>query len=234
MWGGESLPTPTLHSLKAQVPHPKFVHILGSTETHIMAHYEIPPAIPADSTAPIPVGRVSERFRYRIIDESWHDVAAGSDGELCLSGAGVAEGYWKAPQATASAFSVGEDGRRWYRTGDLVRTLPDGNLLYRGRRDRMVKKRGNRIELGEVEACLCTNSGLREVAVLAIPDDELGVKVHAFVVSRNVAHPSIIELKAHCARFLPPYMVPDTFAFPDDLPRTSTGKIDYPKLTAMV
>jgi amino acid adenylation domain-containing protein len=234
MWAGEVLHTAKLRDLRAKLPPCRCVNVLGSTETHIMAHYEVPDELPPDSRAPIPVGTVGTRFRSRIIDEDGNDIAPGADGELCLTGPGVTAGYWNAPEVTARVFFTDAQGRAWYRTGDMVRARADGNLLYRGRRDRMVKKRGNRIELGEIESCLHAHSNLNEVAVVAIADEAVGLKVQAFVVARHAPHPSIIELKAHCARSLPNYMVPDSFAFPDALPRTSTGKVDYPKLQEML
>jgi amino acid adenylation domain-containing protein len=230
MFAGETFPVANLQRLKAQLPHPRYVHVLGSTETHIIASYEVPSEISAAKTPHVPVGKVCSRFRSRIVDEDDNDVPSGMDGELCLSGPGVTPGYWKSTKETARAFFADSHGEAWYRTGDVVRIQPDGNLVYRGRRDRMVKKRGNRVELAEIEACLYTNGTVKEVAIIAVPDDEMGINIKAFIVLRDQARPSIIELKAHCARSLPLYMIPDTFAFCAGLPRTSTGKIDYPNL----
>jgi amino acid adenylation domain-containing protein len=228
MFAGEAFPMPSLRSLRQQMPAVRFVHVLGSTETHIIAHYDVPADVPPDVQA-LPVGPVANRFVSQIVDEDGDAVAPGSDGELCLRGAGVTPGYWRLPAATASALIPGERGDRWYRTGDIVALQGDGQLRYRGRRDRMVKKRGHRIELAEIEACLVTAPLVREVAVVATRDDDLGLKITAFIVAAE-AKPSIIALKAHCARALPAYMVPDAIAFCDALPRTATGKLDFPAL----
>jgi acyl-CoA synthetase (AMP-forming)/AMP-acid ligase II len=200
----------------------------------MMAHYELPDEMSDNGSQHIPVGRVCEHFRSRLLDEGGNDVPPGTDGELCLTGPAVTFGYWKCPQETARAFFTDSHNTRWYRTGDIVRLEPDGNLTHRGRRDRMVKKRGNRVELAEIEACLCRNASVREAAVVAVPDDELGLKVQAFVVPQSGTRPTIIELKAHCAKSMPQYMVPDAFVFRDVLPRTSTGKVDFPTLKEMV
>jgi acyl-coenzyme A synthetase/AMP-(fatty) acid ligase len=94
----------------------------------------------------------------------------------------------------------------------------------------MVKKRGMRIELGEIEATLYKQPAIEEAAVVALPDDEGGVRIKAFVSTRDAVKISIIELKRHCADNLPLYMVPDLFQWLESLPKTSTDKIDYQRL----
>jgi acyl-coenzyme A synthetase/AMP-(fatty) acid ligase len=145
----------------------------------------------------------------------------------------VTPGYWTTAADRAPAIFDHDAGSRWSRTGDIVHVLTGGCLVHHGRRDRLIKKRGYRVELGEIEACLHGNAAVREAAVVAVADPELGMKVQAVVVARDT-RPTIIELKAHCARSLPSYMVPDAFAFRDALPRTSTGKVDLPALAELV
>jgi acyl-CoA synthetase (AMP-forming)/AMP-acid ligase II len=101
-----------------------------------------------------------------------------------------------------------------------------------GRRDRMVKRRGYRIELGEIERGLYQHPLVGEAAVIAV-SDETGVRVVAHLSMRGGERPSIIELKAFCARHLPSYMSPDLFLFMDALPRTSTNKVDYQRLAVL-
>ena len=105
----------------------------------------------------------------------------GAEGELCIAGPSVLQGYWNLPENTAKAFLPGRD-IRWYRTGDIVVELPDGNYKFLGRRDRMIKKRGYRIELGEIEVALYRHPAIKEAAVLAFPDDD-GVPIKAFASS---------------------------------------------------
>jgi acyl-coenzyme A synthetase/AMP-(fatty) acid ligase len=125
------------------------------------------------------------------------------------------------------------DGRRWYNTGDVVRLDPADGYIYVGRRDRMVKRRGYRIELGEIEKGLYQHPSLEEVGVVGVGADD-GVRIVAYLAARQAAQrPSIIELKAFCARNLPSYMSPDVFQFLDALPRTSTNKVDYQGLTRL-
>jgi acyl-coenzyme A synthetase/AMP-(fatty) acid ligase len=144
----------------------------------------------------------------------------------------VTRGYWNLPELTRDAFIAVGTGAPWYRTGDIVREEADGNLRYLGRRDRMIKKRGYRVELGEIEACLTLHPDIREAGVVALADATLGMKVHAHIATRDGARLSIIALKSFCAERIPVYMVPDVFIFHPALPMTSTLKIDYQTLEA--
>jgi acyl-CoA synthetase (AMP-forming)/AMP-acid ligase II len=174
------------------------------------------------------------------VDEEGDAVAAGERGELCIRGPSVTSGYWNLPEQTANAFletgvgapAAGGAGR-WYRTGDIVAEAEGGVYTYLGRRDRMVKKRGYRVELGEIESCLYRHPDIREAAVVALPDTEMGMKVRAHLVTRDGGRISLIKLKAFCARHLPVYMVPDVFMFHEGLPKTSTEKTDYQTLMKM-
>ena len=139
-------------------------------------------------------------------------------------------GYWNLPDNTARAFLTDEKGEKWYRTGDVVFEAPDGNYVFLGRRDRMVKRRGYRVELGEIEAGLYKHPMVREAAAVAVPDTESGVRIKAYLVCGEGKRPSVIELKSFCADHLPGYMIPDVFEILSALPKTSTDKIDYQQL----
>jgi acyl-coenzyme A synthetase/AMP-(fatty) acid ligase len=97
----------------------------------------------------------------------------------------------------------------------------------------MVKRRGYRIELAEVERGLYQNERIREAAAIAVPDTSAGVRIIAYLTPAPGHRPSIIELKTFCSRSLPSYMSPDVFVFVDALPRTSTNKVDYQRLVLM-
>ncbi|GMU20739.1 MAG: D-alanine--poly(phosphoribitol) ligase [Phycisphaerae bacterium] len=233
LFAGEVFPVVNLRLLKKQWPHPRYFNLYGPTETNVCTWYEIPADVPEDRVDPYPIGRTCPRLSSRVVDLEGRDVSRGSEGELCIAGPHVMQGYWNQPELTAKAFLVGEAGERWYRTGDLVVEETDGNYLYRGRRDRMIKKRGYRVELGEIEACLYRHPKVREAAVLAVPDEQLGMKVVAHLAGRDQVRLSIIDLKRFCSEHLPVYMVPDLFQFHEALPKTSTDKTDYQKLKAM-
>jgi acyl-coenzyme A synthetase/AMP-(fatty) acid ligase len=166
------------------------------------------------------------------VGEKGEDVARGDEGELCIAGPGVMQGYWALPEQTEKGFLLDRDGTRWYRTGDIVVEAADGNYTYRGRRDRMVKRRGYRVELGEIESGIYRHAQIKEAAVVAFPNEE-GVAITAFVSAHDGKRPSLIEMKRFCSENLPLYMIPDKFVWLQALPKTSTDKIDYQTLKAM-
>ncbi len=235
LFAGEVFPIKHLRALKTLLPGPRYFNLYGPTETNVCTYYEIPVHIPEDRTRPYPIGKACAHFRAIVVDEQGQELPAGQEGELCISGPGVMQGYWGLPDRTARAFRIDSAGRRWYKTGDIVVQEADGNHVYIGRRDRMVKKRGYRVELGEIEAGLYRHPAVKEAAVVAVSDDEYGVRVKAFLSCKETGtRPSLIELKRFCAETLPVYMVPDLFVFREGLPKTSTDKIDYQRLKEVV
>jgi amino acid adenylation domain-containing protein len=230
-FAGEVFPIPQFRALHALWPHPRYFNLYGPTETNVCTWYEVK-ALEPDRTEPFPIGVLCAHYRGRVVDQVGRDVAFGEEGELVIAGPGVMSGYWNLPERNAAAFLQDEAGQRWYRTGDLVVETREQGYLFHGRRDRMVKRRGYRVELGEIEAGLATHPLVREVAVVAGPAGEAGVRIRAFLSCRDGARPSIIQLKQFCMDVLPKYMVPDAFTFLDALPRTSTDKIDYQSLQA--
>ena len=230
-FAGEVFPVPQLRALKHLLPHPRYFNLYGPTETNVCTYYEVPREIPADRTEPFPIGKTCEHLECLVIDQDGSEVPRGEEGELVVWGPGVMVGYWNLPEQNAAAFLEAK-GKRWYHTGDLVVEDPKDGYIFHGRRDRMVKRRGYRVELGEIEAGLATHPLAKEVAVVALPDKDAGVRIRAFLSIKDGLRPSIIELKAFSMEKLPKYMVPDVFTFLDALPRTSTDKIDYQTLKA--
>ena len=231
LFAGEVFPIKYLKLLKSLWLHPRYFNLYGPTETNVCTFYEVPRLIPESQTEPVPIGKACPHCEPLVVSKVGTEVAGGAEGELCIAGSSVLEGYWNLPENTAKAFLPGRD-TRWYRTGDIVVELPDGNYKFLGRRDRMIKKRGYRIELGEIEVALYRHPAIKEAAVLAFPDID-GVPVKAFTSSRDGSKLSVIELKKFCSENLPLYMVPDLFCSLESLPKTSTDKIDYQKLKSM-
>jgi acyl-coenzyme A synthetase/AMP-(fatty) acid ligase len=114
----------------------------------------------------------------------------------------------------------------YYRTGDLVQQGPDGLLRYFGRKDRQIKTRGYRVELDEVEVALLAHGGVQEAAAYAVPNGDGSSLIEAAVIARADVELTPAELIEHLSRRLPPYAIPVRLDVHDDLPRTSTGKID--------
>jgi len=229
LFAGEVFPVKHLRALKSLLPKPQYFNLYGPTETNVCTFYEIPSDIPAERTEPFPIGRVCSHLEAKVFDEDGREVLKGERGELCIQGPSVMQGYWNLPEQTGRAF-WGASGERWYRTGDIIVEEPDGDYVLIGRRDRMVKRRGYRVELGEIEAALYRHPTVKEAAVIALADPDSGVRIRAFVSCQDGKRPSIIEMKQFCMGILPPYMIPDLFSFKDSLPKTSTDKIDYQTL----
>lgn len=229
LFAGEVFPVKHLRALKQLLPKPRYFNLYGPTETNVCTYYEIPGRIADERSEPFPIGQTCSHLRALVVDENQHPVAAGGRGELCIAGPAVTSGYWNLGEITERAFLNRSDAQ-WYRTGDIVIEETDGNYTFVGRRDRMVKRRGYRVELGEIESGLYKHAEVKEAAVIALADQDAGVVIKAFLSSRSGKKLSIIEMKRFCKEMLPPYMAPDFFVFMDALPKTSTDKIDYQRL----
>jgi amino acid adenylation domain-containing protein len=230
LFAGEVFPIKHLRMLIGLLPAPRYFNLYGPTETNVCTYFEVPATIPLEQTNPFPIGKACSHYRIKLVDEQGREIGIGQMGELIAAGPGVMQGYWNLAEKTANAFLVDSVGERWYKTGDIVVQDEDDNYLYISRRDRMVKKRGYRVELGEIEAGLYNHPDVREAAVIAMSNEDNGVQIKAFLSFRAGQKPSRIELKRYCAENLPSYMIPDYFSFVDSLPKTSTDKIDYQKL----
>jgi amino acid adenylation domain-containing protein len=228
LFAGEVFPIGALRALREQWTRPRYFNLYGPTETNVCTYLPLPEHDEPGRSVPYSIGSVCAGDAARVIDEDGSDVDAGEEGELLISGPTVMREYWNLPERTAEAF-VGTNGVRWYRTGDLVRQGTEG-FIFLGRRDRMVKRRGYRVELGEIEAALSSHPEVADCAVIAQPDDETGVRIQAALVLRSSARPSVVALKQYSAARLPLYMVPDRFSIRDAIPQTSTGKVDYQRL----
>lgn len=228
LFAGEVFPVKHLRALTQQLPGRRYFNLYGPTETNVCTWFEIPLPVPDDRTDPYPIGPPCPHFESMVVDEAGDPVPAGGEGELCVRGPAVTQGYWNLPAESARAFLTHVHGARWYRTGDLVVPSDDG-YVFRGRRDRMIKKRGYRIELGEIEACLYRHPSIHLAAAIAVPGPD-GLIVRAFVSPRGDERLSILALKQFSAAHLPLYMVPDQFVVMADLPKTSTDKINYQAL----
>jgi non-ribosomal peptide synthetase-like protein len=173
-------------------------------------------------------------MRAWVLDEKLMPVAPGTQGELCMAGAGLAIGYHNQPTMTAAKFPEHPALGRIYRTGDLVHAEPDGTLFYHGRLDSQVKLRGYRIELEAIESFLVRCAGVREAAC-RVQGEGAAQVIAAHLVPADPARPPHVEsLKGHLRKVLPGYMVPAIFGLIADLPRSAGGKLrraDLPVLT---
>jgi amino acid adenylation domain-containing protein len=216
-FAGEVFPMKHLRRAMQALPQSRFFNLFGPTETNVCLAYEVPEVPPSDAQA-IPIGRPSCGDTIAILDEQGRTVPEGEIGELFVDGPTVMLGYWNGGRRTAAAHP--------YATGDFVARRPDGQVMYHGRRDHMVKVRGFRIELAEVEAALTGHPGIREAIAFAA-DGRLWAAIQA-----SDPELSVLAIKRHCAERLPPYMIPSDIRLLGDMPRTSSGKIDRVGLRA--
>jgi amino acid adenylation domain-containing protein len=230
LFAGEVFPVRFLATLMRLTPHSRFFNLFGPTETNVCTYYEVE-SPPADNDPPIPIGRACENTRCRVIDGSGDEArGVGSEGELVVTGSIVAQGYWGDPERTRERF----DPPSTHRTGDIVEIMDDSPspcLRFVGRRDHLVKTRGYRVELGEVEAALYAHPAVEECVAVAVPDELMGNRIVAFSNVRGEIDGDD-TLRAHCRTKLPGYMVPDRIFIVGELPRTANDKIDRPVLAA--
>ena len=229
-FAGEVFPVRHLRALTGFWPNPRYFNLYGPTETNVYTFAEVPSSIPADRTEPYPIGPACSHCAPLVLDADRVEVKRGEEGLLYISGPSVFQGYWNRPSENAAAF-LERDGVRWYCTGDVVREDPQEGFIYVGRRDRMVKRRGYRIELDDIECALYRHPGIREAGVVASIASGDHTKIIAYLVAGSEPKPGVIEMKMFCGKNLPNYMNPDSFVFMDSLPRTSTNKVDYQSLT---
>ncbi|MCB1674817.1 MAG: amino acid adenylation domain-containing protein [Halioglobus sp.] len=226
LFAGETYPVKHYLQLRAHWHTPLYYNLYGPTETNVCTYYRVPENVAESDFDYFPIGLACSGDRLKIVSSDCEEVATGDSGELLVSGESVMSGYWNLADKNAQAFAV-LDKQRWYRTGDIVRELASGDLHYLSRRDRMIKRRGYRVELGEIEAALYRSPHIVEAAAIDLTTGDGNVIVKAFVAPATGTTLGVIALKTFCAQHLPFYMIPDQFAVVAELPKTSTDKIDY-------
>ncbi len=227
LFAGEVFPTKYLSRLMNRVPHVTFANLYGPTETNVCTGFTL--ASPPDEDGPpISIGKAIGGVETFVVDETDNPVVVGQAGELLVRGPTVMAGYWGDGELTSRKLTPSPVPRHLgdmvYRTGDLVEEQPDGNYRFIGRRDNQIKSRGYRIELGDIEAALGAHPAVLEVVAVAIPDEMVSNRIIAFASLRDEVDQS--ELLQFCGERVPKYMVPESLQFVDELPKTSTGKID--------
>jgi amino acid adenylation domain-containing protein len=229
LFAGEVFPNKYLAELMLRSPNSRFFNLFGPTETNVCTFYEVKEP-PAATDPTIPIGRACANTVCSVLDESGREVTESNvEGELVVRGSIVAQGYWGGQALGAERFVE----RNTYRTGDIVYWSEPGDdpvLRFVGRQDHMVKTRGYRVELGEIEYVLNSHDGVEEAAAIAVPDELLGSRIVAFCVVRGGG--DIEKLRAFCRDSLPLYMVPAELHLRTALPRNSNGKIDRVSLAS--
>lgn len=220
LFAGEPFPMKHLQRLYEHWSELRYLNLYGPTETNVCTYYEIMQTTDIGARS-LPIGKACSGDSVWVRKEDGTVSQPGEEGELMVEGPTVMIGYWGRPT----------HGRKAYATGDIVRLQDDGNYVYIGRRDHMVKVRGYRVEPGDIEAALAQHSAIHEVAVLVLGSN-LDARIVAFLVCPD-SSPTLLELKRYCAERLPRYMIIDTIHTLSALPRTRNGKIDRLALATM-
>ena len=232
--GGEALSISHVRRALDLLPGTTLINGYGPTESTTFACcYRIPRALDP-ALRSVPIGLPISHTVVSILNEDGQPVAEGEVGELCISGEGLARGYWNRPQLTAEKFvlnpSLGKAGSRMYRSGDLARVLAGGVLEFRGRVDRQIKIRGFRIEPGEIETVLGLHPEVRRNAVVVREDTKDAQRLVAYLVLADGAEMVAEKFRAFLKQRLPDYMAPADFVQVAELPLTANGKIDVAAL----
>ena len=229
MLGGEPLTGSMLRWWREHSPTTRIFNHYGPTETTIgCVVHEVTETV----DGAVPIGRPIANARVYILDDRLMPMPIGVAGEIYVSGAGVARGYWNRPELTAQRFVRDtfqtDPQARMYKTGDLGRWRDDGTIDYLGRNDMQVKIRGFRVELGEIEAQLACHAQVKEAAVVAREDVPGEKRLVGYVIARSAACPTpgAEDLKSHLRATLPDYMIPAAFVTLERLPLTANGKLD--------
>ena len=231
---GEQLEmTPAITSLMRRLPGARLHNHYGPTESHVVTAFTVAPAESNGMRFP-PIGRPVANTQIYLLDDQLDLVPVGACGELHISGISLSRGYLHRPDMTAERFVpnpfANKPGSLLYKTGDMARYLPDGNIEFLGRRDNQVKIRGYRIETAEIESKLREHVKVREAVVIVRERDSGEKQLVAYLMLQAQQGVTVNELRTHLQASLPDYMIPVAFVVLDELPRTTSGKVDRRRL----
>ncbi len=215
-------------ALKEIFPQAEVFSMYGLTECKRCTY--LPPA--DIDRKPGSVGIAIPNTELWLVDDEDRKVGPGQVGQLVIRGATVMRGYWEKPEATARRLRPGPlPGEQVLYTGDYCKLDDEGYLYFVGRMDDIIKSRGEKVAPKEVEHVLVTITGIKECAVIGVPDEILGEAVKAFVVLEQGAELTDKQIMGECRARLENFMVPKHVEIVPSLPKTSTGKIKKTGLT---
>ncbi len=230
MIGGEAWGVELAREIREYFDEAEIVNMYGPTEATIwVTSYKIGSELPKLTT--IPIGRPIRNNKVLILDENKKLCGIGIQGDIYVSGANLTNGYYKDEAKTREVFITDEaTGEIIYKTGDMGRYLSNGNIEYLGRNDGMVKVRGYRIEVGEIENVMLSNEQIDQVAVIT-KKEGVSNKLICYYTSKLTVQTN--ELREYLGRKLPAYMIPAQFIKIEEMPLTPNGKINRKKLVEL-
>ena len=224
-----ALPVTHIQQIRQTFPQARLYSMYGLTECKRVSY--LPPE--ELDRRPDSVGRGMPNEEVWIVDEKGTRLGPGTVGELVVRGSNVMKGYWGDAETTDKVLKPGPlPGEKVLHTGDLFRMDEEGFLYFVGRKDDMIKTRGERVSPKEVENALTAAEGVAEAAVLPVPDELLGSAIKAYIVPKDGAILNEKQLLLHCKKTLEEFAIPKYFEFRDSLPKNASGKIDKLALKA--
>jgi acyl-CoA synthetase (AMP-forming)/AMP-acid ligase II len=219
----QALPAHHIRLLRTHMPQARIFSMYGLTECKRALY--LPPEL--IDTKPDSVGIPMPNTEAWLEDDAGHRIGAPDEvGELIVRGTHVMPGYWNRPDESAKTLRPGRyPFERELKTGDLFRRDADGHLYFVSRKDDLIKTGGERVGPREVEDAIQSLPGVKEAAVIGVPDEVLGFAIKAFVVVREGASLTAADIVKGCQARIERYMVPKHVEFRSELPRTATGKL---------
>src|SRR5579862_781948 len=217
-----ALPVTHIRRLREAFPNVKIFSMYGLTECKRVSY------LPPDQleVRPESVGRGMPNEEVYLGDEAGNRVGPHVVGELVVRGANVMKGYWELPGETAKVLRPGIfPDEKVLHTGDLFRADEEGYLYFVGRKDDMIKTRGEKVSPREVENILYSHPKVGEAAVIGVPDEVLGSAICAFISPKPGEAVSEMEIRGFCAEHLEVFMVPQIVQLRPTLPKSANGKI---------
>lgn len=224
-FAGEVFPTKQFLVWYDKFPNTIFANLYGPIEITLDCTYYVVEERPVESE-PLPIGIPYRNTDILILNDENKRCAINEEGELCVRGTSLAMGYYNNPEKTAAVFTQNPLNRSYpetiYRTGDMAYMREDGNIMFKGRKDNLIKHMGYRIELGEIEhvienelklvkhCCAVYQYSKKEIVLYYQNDEKLTEKSFRAVISKS----------------FPAYMVPTIYVKMEELPRNTNGKID--------
>ena len=233
---GDKIPASSLAELPKLFPNARFYNIYGCTETNDSLIHEFLGLADGNVPSNVPVGQPIPGVIARVQTEDGRALDGPGTGEFMVWTPFQTRGYLKASLNEGKFVTLsdnGDDGRTYYKSGDIVRRHEDGTLTLEGRSDFYVKVRGVRVSTQVVEQAIQEHPAVVEVAVIAVPDELAGARLHAAVRREADTKLNSLMLRQHCATRLARTEMPSTIEIvTDPLPKTSTGKVDRKAVAA--
>ncbi|MGP1366596.1 MAG: amino acid adenylation domain-containing protein [Schwartzia sp. (in: firmicutes)] len=232
-FAGEVFPTKQFNVWKRHLPHTTFANLYGPIEITLDCIYHVVPQ-ELDESKPLPIGRPCKNTDVLLLNEADERCAPGELGEICVRGTSLAMGYYNNPEKTAAVFVQNPLNHSYpeliYRTGDLAYWNEEGLLIFKGRKDSLIKHMGYRIELGEIEHVVVNT--LKLVKNCCVVYDFMKKEIVLFY--ETTPGVSDLQIRKALGQEFPRYMVPMVYHAVEELPRNTNGKIDRLKLTQTV